>query len=209
MSTNPPTPWLGISLADYEQHMALPYVGQAQLIRDVFAAALGRHAPQSVAVLGCAGGNGFDCVPPSVRRVVGVDINPDFIAAARQRFGSKPGLELYVADILHDDLPFDAVDFIFAALLFEYVELATALAKIRAKLARGGQLVVVLQLASSVPEVTPSPYGGLAALSTTMRLVPPQELIDLAATVGLAVRGDATVESTGHKHFSVLTFEAT
>ena len=53
-------PWLTIPLADYEAHMALPQVGQARLLADLFAAELRVGSPSSVAVLGCAGGNGFE-----------------------------------------------------------------------------------------------------------------------------------------------------
>jgi len=35
-------PWLDIALADYEGHMALPNVGQAQILSDVFARALSK-----------------------------------------------------------------------------------------------------------------------------------------------------------------------
>jgi len=52
-------PWLTIPLADYEAHMALPQVGQAQLLADLFAAELRERSPSSVAVLGCAGGKRF------------------------------------------------------------------------------------------------------------------------------------------------------
>jgi len=48
-------PWLSIPLEDYERHMSLPAVGQAQMIADQFDRALARTAPASVAVIGCAG----------------------------------------------------------------------------------------------------------------------------------------------------------
>jgi hypothetical protein len=65
-------PWLTIPLADYEAHMALPQVGQAQLLADLFAAELRARSPASVAVLGCAGGNGFEHAPAALR-VVGIE----------------------------------------------------------------------------------------------------------------------------------------
>ncbi len=40
-------PWLTIPLADYEAHMALPQVGQAQLLADLFAAELRARSPSS------------------------------------------------------------------------------------------------------------------------------------------------------------------
>ncbi len=94
-------PWLEIPLADYEGHMALPEVAQATLLADVFEKALRKHAPASVSILGCAGGNGFDRIDPQVTtRVVGIDINPAYIAIARDRFQRRLlGLELIVADL--------------------------------------------------------------------------------------------------------------
>ena len=109
-------PWLDIPLADYEAHMALPTVGQQRLIADQLDTLIGTYSPSSVAILGCAGGNGFDrLVRTSARRVVGVDINPDYIEQARRRYaGSIPGLELHIADIQSSASLFDPVDLIYA-----------------------------------------------------------------------------------------------
>jgi hypothetical protein len=48
-------PWLDVPLADYEGHMALPGIEQAQLLSDIFADVLAKFSPRSVAVIGCAG----------------------------------------------------------------------------------------------------------------------------------------------------------
>jgi hypothetical protein len=66
------SPWLDVPLADYEGHMALPGIEQAQLLSDIFAGVLAKFSPRSVAVIGCAGGNGFDRIPPAISRVVGL-----------------------------------------------------------------------------------------------------------------------------------------
>lgn len=105
--------------------MALPQVGQAELLAEVLATALREHAPRSVAILGCAAGNGFDRVPVDTR-LVGVDLNPHYVAAARARHGARAGIELYVGDVTADELPFAPVDLAYAGLLFEYVEPAVA-----------------------------------------------------------------------------------
>src|SRR4051812_30292395 len=117
------SPWLDIPLADYEGHMALPHIGQAQLLSEVFSDALRSYGPSSVAVLGCAGGNGFERISTDVtRRVVGVDINSTYVREASARFSGRiPGLELLVADVQTEELRLTTVDLIFAALLFEYV----------------------------------------------------------------------------------------
>lgn len=203
-------PWLQIPLSDYEGHMASPLVGQAQLLSDVFAAALELHRPRAVAVLGCAGGNGFERIPPeTVQRVVGVDLNPDYIEAARKRFSSRiPQLQLYVGDVASDAVDFAPVDLIYAGLLFEYVESDRVLARIHRLLRPAGMLVTVVQLHSpAIPDVTPSPFASLAALSLAMHLVAPEQLRARAAAYGLGARAQTVVRSSGSKDFCVQSFQ--
>ena len=164
-------PWLDVPLADYEGHMALPNVGQAQLLSDVFAGALTKYAPRSVAVLGCAGGNGLDRVSSKVtERVVGVDLNPDYVQQARTRFDHQiPLLELLVGDVQTEEFAFAPVELVFAGLLFEYVDAEAVLAKIRAMLCPGGTLLTVVQLPSTaISEITPSQFASLGALSSVI-----------------------------------------
>ncbi len=198
-------PWLDIPLADYEAHMALPYVGQARLLSEILSGALEEYAPRSVAVLGCAGGNGFERIPKTVERVVGVDINPNFIERARSRFGGRvPVLELFAGDVQADEFAFAPVELVFAGLLFEYVDVATVLAKVRSMLCKNGMLVVALQLPSaSVAEITPSPYASLRALAPVMRLVPPEDLTELAVGLGYRPADARTLEAAGGKRFHV------
>ncbi|HSQ60869.1 MAG TPA: class I SAM-dependent methyltransferase [Acidobacteriota bacterium] len=202
-------PWLDIPLADYEGHMALPDVDQARLLSDVFDEALGLYAPRSVAVLGCAGGNGFDrAVARGVRRVVGVDLNPDYVAAARARYsGQFPGLELHAGDIETDAIRFAPVDLVYAALLFEYVDPARTLDRIRVMLRPSGILVVVLQLASAATAaVTPSPFDSIRALAPVLELVPPNSLLVMAEARGFRLLERRTVDARSGKQLEVLDF---
>jgi SAM-dependent methyltransferase len=199
-------PWLAIPLADYEAHMALPQVGQAALLAELLATAVREHAPGSVAIFGCAGGNGFDRVPLDTR-LVGVDLNAEYIAAARERYGGRSGLELHVADVTSAELPFAHVDLVYAALLFEHVEPAVALRRIAGKLTTRGVLVAVLQLPSAVHgEITPSPYRSLDVLAPTMRLVDPAALASTAAAEGYVSIGEAVATASGGKRFAVQTY---
>ena len=206
MATVPRNPWLKIPLADYEAHMALPQVGQAELLADVLAEAVRLHAPRSVAVLGCAGGNGFDRVPPGVR-LVGIDVNPSYVAAARARHSARAGLELFVGDVTANELAFEPVELAYAGLLFEYVEPAVVLRRLAAKLLPSGTLVAVLQLPSAAhPEITPSPYTSLAALAPSMRLVPPASLTRAASAEGYVAIGADVATASGGKRFAVQTY---
>ncbi len=202
-------PWLDIPLADYEGHMALPQVAQAQLLSDIFAEALTEFMPQSVAVLGCAGGNGFERISSHVtRRVVGVDLNPEYIHEAHRRFQARlPGLQLFAGDIQTGVFDFAPVDLVFAGLLFEYVEVEVVLGRINCMLGEGGRLVTVLQLPNeAIPEVTPSPFTSLRALSSLISLVAPERLEHLAALHGYRQTAARPVQSAGGKMFQVQTF---
>ncbi|MCO6439130.1 MAG: class I SAM-dependent methyltransferase [Phycisphaerae bacterium] len=202
-------PWLSIPLADYEGHMALPEVGQSTLLSGVFESVLRRFAPASVAVLGCAGGNGFEYIDPNVtRRIVGVDINPDYIAHTQSRFGARlPGLELYALNVQVDAWPIAPVELVFAGLLFEYVEPREVLDRIRVMLRPGGVLVTVLQLPNDdIPEVTPSPFKSLEALDSIMRLVPPEALKQMAEQLGYRETDAHSIATTGGKQMMVQTF---
>jgi phospholipid N-methyltransferase len=179
------------------------------LLSDVFADALREHAPRSLAVLGCAGGSGFDRIAPRVtKRVVAVDINPHYVRELRRRFEDRiPGLDAIVGDVQAAERGFAPVEMVFAGLLFEYVDPETVLARIRAMLVPGGALVTVLQLPSAaVPEVTLSPFTSLEALSTVVRLVPPSLLERLATARGLERAESRRVESAGGKEFQIQTF---
>jgi trans-aconitate methyltransferase len=199
--------WLDIPLADYEAHMALPHVAQAELLARTLAAAVGACSPASVAVLGCAGGNGFDRLPAALPRVVGIDVNPAYVAAARARHAASiAGLELHVADVERDELSIEPVDLVYAALFFEYVDAARALDKIRAWIRRGGALVAVLQMPGDVSEVTPSPFASLERLAPVMRLVAPQDLAALATVRGYRLLRTEIATAGGSKSFAVQTF---
>ena len=133
-------PWLTIPLEDYEGHMALPYVGQAKMLVNEFEELLKTYAPTSAAVIGCAGGNGFEeAAKAGVARLVGLDINPSYIADAKARYaGRMTGLELYCADIAGDAPELRPVDLIYGALVFEYVDIAKALKNLRGICLPGG-----------------------------------------------------------------------
>jgi trans-aconitate methyltransferase len=206
-------PWLDIPLADYEGHMASPEVAQAQMIADALAELLQTHRPRSLAVIGCAGGNGFERVHRlETTRVVGVDINPAYLAEVRRRFdGAFDELELYCCDVASDagagDLAFAPVDLIFAALVFEYADARVVLPRLAARLAAAGLLAVLLQLpALGVPEITRTSHTRLAALAPVMRLVDPEAIAEAARTAGLTASGTRRIDLPTGKSFQLLRF---
>ena len=56
------SPWLFLPLEDYEGHIASPGVQPLSVLAELFKRALDYCLPESVAVLGVAGGNGLEQV---------------------------------------------------------------------------------------------------------------------------------------------------
>ena len=205
-------PWLEIPLTDYEGHMALPEVGQGKLLADVFEDMLNRYHPRSIAVLGCAGGNGFDRISTArTNRVVAIDLNSEYIDHLYARFHNRiPNLELIIGDVHSADLRFRPVEFVFTGLLLEYVDVATVLNRIQSMLVPGGTLGTVIQLAcQSLSVVTPSPFRSLQLLTPVMRILAPSELKKLAAENDLYEIHSRVEEASGGKRFSVQEFHHT
>ena len=203
------SPWLDIPLGDYEGHMALPAIGQSQLIADQLDMLVRTYAPSSVAILGCAGGNGFErLIGTGVSRVVGVDINPQYIEKARQRYaGRVPGLQLLVGDIQTSTSLFEPVDFIYAALILEYVDIARTMSVLRRHCKPKGVLAVLSQVPhETLPEVTPSPYTSLRLLEPGMHLLSHEGLQRHATQAGFTPEDSRNVLSPGGKRFTVETF---
>ena len=203
-------PWYAIPLSDYEAHMDLPTVGQAALIADEFARLLDCYKPSSASVLGCAGGNGLDRVAgTTVRRLVAVDINPDYVATTLARYRERiDGMEVVVADVQNDAKVFEPVGLVFAALLFEHVDLERSLQFVRRHCQSDGIFVALLQLpGANTAEVTPSPYVSLQALSTIMRLVPPAELRQQAAKADFLHITSKSISASGGKSFALEIFQ--
>jgi SAM-dependent methyltransferase len=205
------SPWLRIPIDAYEGHMALPAIAQSTAIASQFARLLQHYRPESVALLGCAGGNGLNCIDSSAtKRVVAVDINPEYIATTRQRYAHQlPGLEVVLCDIEHDRVSFEPVDLVFAALLLEYVNLEQGLRFIRKALRPGGTVEIIIQLPSqTVPAVTPSPYSGaFVELGAHMMLVDPEALSRCATSLGFLRDGAETMTMPNGKMLQAWRFK--
>jgi ubiquinone/menaquinone biosynthesis C-methylase UbiE len=202
-------PWLNIPLSDYEAHMALPGVVQAQLLAKILADQLQSLRPSSLAVIGCAGGNGFERIDSDVTlRVVGVDLNGLYLMEARNRFQNAfRALELVEGDIQTGAVSFDPVEMIYAAMILEYVNVDATFLQMRRLLIPAGTLVTVIQLSNAdIPAVTPSPYSSLQSLAPIMRFIAPEFLPEVASRNGLTQTSSSTRKVPGGKVFQVQTF---
>ncbi|HOJ05827.1 MAG TPA: class I SAM-dependent methyltransferase [Bacteroidota bacterium] len=209
MPTALPSPWHSIPLADYEGHMNLPEVGQAEMLADILERLLTRFRPVSVAIAGCAGGNGFERIPPETQRVVGIDIDAEYIAAARVRHGTRfPRLELIVADLERGERLTDPVDFVYAALLLEYLDLNAGMRELRALCRPGAVLACVLQSPSALPSVTPTPFASLSALQSRMHLVDIDALLATASRLDLRCIERNSIRLSSGKEFVTVVWVA-
>jgi trans-aconitate methyltransferase len=203
------TPWEQIPLEDYEGHMAHPSIDQAKMLADQLVKLIAQHNPTSVAIIGCAGGNGLQHLEATcIKRVVAIDINPKYIAAAKSRLASRlKCLDLRCADVQSEQLQFESVELTYAALIFEYVDTASTLATLKRNLRAGGTLAVILQLPHShQPSVSPSPYRSLDKLASALRLVEPDTLITQAIAAGFKFVGSETIDLSSGKQFLLQTF---
>jgi len=204
-------PWKSIPLKDYENHMALPAIGQAGMLAREFRLLLNDYPAEAGMLIGCAGGNGFDeAAKVGISRLVGLDINENYIAEAQRRFSQKiAGLELYCVNI-EDEFPeISGVDLVFAALVFEYVNVRKAMRNIRSVCRPNAVLGALVQMPkSSATAVSASPYTSLQSLSAIMRLVPRQEIRVAAESAGFALIGERMITLESGKEFSHQLFRA-
>lgn len=204
-------PWLTIPLKDYEGHMALPEIGQAEMLVNELRNLLAAYAPTSLAFVGCTGGNGFEeAIEAGATRIVGIDINADYLGDARRRYADRiGGLELYCVNVEEDVLQCTPVHMIYAALIFEYVDTKKALRNLRTLCLPNGILAVMLQLPKQgAANVSPSPFHSLKTLSSIMRLVIPEEFRTAAEEEGFKFLSERVVALESGKQFALLIFES-
>jgi hypothetical protein len=183
-------PWTLVPAAEYERHMGPEGTDQLRPLAAILGRAYADLRPRRLLVLGVATGNGLEHVDPGItERVVGVDVNIQYVAVARQRFASLgPRLELYCGDLEKVELPPASFDLVWAGLVLEYVDLGVAARRIAGWLAPGGSLVVALQHPSGGVAAASAGAERLRAVAEAMRLVPHEDLDELLSRAGLAPR---------------------
>jgi hypothetical protein len=171
-------PWLSIPLQDYEGHMASDGVGQLSALAELFQWVLDRYRPESVAVLGVAGGNGLEQIDRIVtKRILGLDINEQYLDEVQRRFGTIAGLELHCCDLAEPNLNLAPVALVHAALIFEHVGTDIALENALSLVVTGGTLSVILQLPSEEEQgVASTRYTSMQTVKQDFALVDTREL---------------------------------
>lgn len=203
-------PWLQISSEDYAGHMSAPSVMQLQMLDEIFENVLNEFSPSSICILGCTAGNGFQhLIGREFDRVVGVDINPEYVGECRNWFVQDvQNMQLICADLNELELINPTFDLIHAALIFEYVDVDRLLSKISEWLRPEGILSVVLQMPSETSStVSESPYQSVKMLTPFIKLVDAEEFKKKAETNGLMLTQETEIKLSTGKLFTKAYFK--
>ncbi|MDP2999205.1 MAG: class I SAM-dependent methyltransferase [Bryobacterales bacterium] len=150
-------------------------VQQLDALSDLFADAVERCRPESVAILGIAGGNGLERIDGNItRRVAGLDVNPLYLEAVRRRFAATYDLELHCVDLAEETAKLEPVHLVHAALVFEHAGVGRCLENALSLVAPGGALSAVLQLpGESGASVGASAFPSIQSLGSHFSLIEP------------------------------------
>lgn len=199
-------PWTVVPASDYERRMGADGLDQLGPLASLFQEAYLATQPDRVLVLGCATGNGLEHVDPGVtQRIVGVDVNLQYLGVARQRFFHLgPRLELFCNDAEKFRSPAGSFDLIHAGLIFEYASPVALVPRIAEWLAPSGSCSVVVQRPGG--DSPPAPSKAIAIIEKAARVIDPEELTALFARSGLVRRRERTVPLRGGKSFWAAVF---
>jgi len=179
-------PWNNIPLDDYESHMQHKDVAQSQLLNDLIGKYLQKHTPENVLFLGVSGGNGLEHIDlNNVKRICGVDINKSYLEETRKRFGEKiKQLELLNTDIGSSNESFIKADFIWAALIFEYVDIERAYGFIENNADKFANLIITIQSNNGAGSVSPTGIESIKSVKDIFSIVDGNALQNHALKVG-------------------------
>lgn len=202
-------PWLDIPLDDYERHMEMASVQQAQMLRSELHRAVRRYGPQSLAILGSAGGNGLEVLDGATpESVIAIDINPEYLAACRSRY-QTPSRQLRTIqwDLSIARPPMRPVDLVFVALVLEYLNLDAFLTYAPSLVAEGGHLIILSQNSdASGSPITPSGIPSLNSLESIHRTVDDGKVIGTLTEPGrLLLESRSAITSGTGKMFTMWT----
>ncbi len=196
-------PWECVSQQDYNQHMKAPFIFQLQTLGNIMRSYLQRVQPETVLVLGCVDGNGFEYIDDSItKEVTGVDINREFLNSCRSRFDNeKYSLNLICCDFEKEDSLAQTFDFISCALFLEYVDARRALVKIKRMMNEGSKLNIVIQKNNGNRFVSETGIASLESLADAAKDIAETELRRVLDKNGFSIEDREVYELPNGKEF--------
>jgi len=184
-----PLIWNQIPLEDYEKHMQHKTVGQMQLLSELTKKYLERFQPASAMFLGISGGNGLEHIDNEItKNVWGVDINSKYLEATQARFQNKIShLYLENLDISLNQKTLEKVNFLWAALIFEYVPLENGFEFIRNNLQTNGNLIITIQSNNGITSISQTGVESIKAVGQIFQIVESSLLLEFAEKAGFSL----------------------
>jgi hypothetical protein len=179
--------WNKIPLEDYEFHMQHNSVRQLHLLNDLTKKYLEKINPKTVLFLGIAGGNGLEHINNnSTTNVFGIDINQNYLDETKKRFNNKiSNLTLLNLDISSSNtIQLTKANLVWAALIFEYVEIDKCFEFITNNIQDKGYLVVTIQVNNGVTSVSQTGIETIKSVGEIFQLIEPKNLLSFAEKFG-------------------------
>jgi ubiquinone/menaquinone biosynthesis C-methylase UbiE len=107
---------------------------------------LAAHLPAKIGEaldLGCGLGDFTRILAARARRVIGIDVSRNMIAAARHRSDAFPNIEYVQADLMHWDWPVERFDAVVSIATLHHLPMEEMLHRMSAALSPGGVLAVL------------------------------------------------------------------
>lgn len=171
-------PWNNIPLADYELHMQHKDVGQAQLLNALTGKYLNKINPEYVLFLGVSGGNGLEHInSDKVKRVCAIDINDSYLEETRKRFGEKiKQLDLVNTDIGSSNVSYIKADFVWAALILEYIDIKSFFEFITGNTEPNSRLIITIQSNNGVQSVSKTGVESIKTVGSIFKIIDGDDL---------------------------------
>lgn len=179
--------WNKIPLKDYELHMQHESVGQLHLLNNLTKKYLEKLSPEIVMFLGIAGGNGLEHIDNNITsQVFGIDINQNYLDETEKRFKNQiPNLNLLNIDISSGKIEkLTNANLIWAALIFEYVEIEKCFEFIYNNIQDNGYLIVTIQANNGASSVSQTGIKTIKSIGQIFRLIDPSDLLSFADKFG-------------------------
>lgn len=202
--------WNEIPLEDYELHMLHKSVGQLQLLNNLTKKYLEQLKPEILMFLGIAGGNGLEHIDNKItKQVYGIDINQMYLNETEKRFrGQLPNLHLLNTDICSNNNEIiTKANLIWAALIFEYVDIPKSIHFLENNLSEEGNVVITIQSNNGKTSVSETGVESLKLLSNNFHLVEKEHLIKQMISNNFILKEEEENNLPNGKSFLTLLFQ--